>query len=81
MEQTLQPRTEGKATTVLQMVEEMVKPESKATLNERDAAAEVLRLQKGGAAIIPRGLAALLLTYYEREHRGQMDTYLVARGA
>ena len=72
-------------TTVADMLHEMVAPESKATLHERDAAAEVLkahgRLTPGQKLLIPRDLAALILTYYEREHRGQMDSYLSAKGA
>lgn len=72
-------------TTLKDMLHEMVKPESKATLHERDAANEVLRthgrLQPGQKLRYNRELAALLLAYYDREYRGQMDTYLTARGA
>jgi hypothetical protein len=72
--------------TVLDMLHEMVAPESKATLHERDAATEVLKAHaqwddEAKPLSVPRQLAALILTYYEREHRGQMDTYLAARGA
>jgi hypothetical protein len=67
------------------MLRAMVAPDSKATLHERDAAQQVLdeqaRLQPGLKAIVPRHIAALLLTYYEREYLGNMDTYLTAKGA
>lgn len=85
------PHTEGQRpakTTVLDMLHEMVAPESKATLHERDAATLLLsnhakrqKLDTTAPLEVPRYIAALLLTYYEREHKGQMNTYLSARGA
>lgn len=67
-------------TTLKAMLEEMVAPGSRATRNERDAAASVLR---SGLDVlsVPRHEAALLVAYYDRVHQQQMGSHLVAAGA
>jgi len=70
---------------VLDLLHEIIKPHSRATINERDAAAIVLQAvnahRDGDPLLIPDYLADLILGYYAREYHDTMGTHLTAWGA
>lgn len=68
---------------VADLLAEIQAPDSAATINERDAAAELARLINCGRAVGPAHLvpAEMVYGYYSRVHQGQMSTHLSARGA
>jgi hypothetical protein len=65
--------------SVRDMLEQMSRPDSKATIHERDAALITLagRAVPGeGGGTVGRDIAALLLAYYQREWLGDMAKQL-----
>lgn len=70
--------------SLAELMAEILAPESKATRNERDAAATVMRDYACRRCVLGKAYHAEVLelkSYYHRVHLGVMGTHLTARGA
>lgn len=64
---------------VIQLAQEILRPGSKANVNERDAA-QLAVTWRGNPRLMGQDAVEQLKAYYQREHLGQMSTHLTPLG-